>query len=293
MPFDYPKPVLDRLLTLATQVVGVEQVSLHVTDDDMRGNGYGELDPTRSVTIEWGGRVRGSLTAEESGPPRLLEKKDLDALAMLGRLTASALEHAEMGSRLEPSMRVRVETMGAAMRERIEASADVIDRRDGYAPGRRQRLAALAREVGGRLGLAPLELDELETAARLHNAGKSKLPDAVLAKRAPLEEDEVDLVSFHPEWGAELLARVPGLASAGAIVLFHRERMDGSGYPYGLRGKRIPLASRIIGACDALDAMLSDRPYRMRLEPLAAQGELRAGAATYFDSDVIEAVLAG
>jgi HD-GYP domain-containing protein (c-di-GMP phosphodiesterase class II) len=293
MPFDYPKPVLDRLLTIATQVVGVEQVTLQLVDEDTSENGGLELDPTCSVPIEWAGRMRGSLTAESSGPWRPLEKGELDALAMLGRLTAAALEHAEMGSRLEPSMRVRVETMGAAMRERIEASADVIDRRDGYSPGRRQRLAVLAREVGSRLGLPPAELDELEAAAGLHNAGKSKLPDAVLAKRAPLEDDEIELVSLHPEWGAEMLARVPGLASAGAIVLFHRERMDGSGYPYGIRGNNIPLASRIVGACDALDAMLSDRPYRMRLEPLAAQGELRAAAASYFDSEVIEAVLAG
>jgi HD-GYP domain-containing protein (c-di-GMP phosphodiesterase class II) len=292
MPFDYPKPALDRLLTLATQVVGVEEVTLQLVDDDMRTNGSGELDPTRSVPIEWAGRLRGSLTAESNGSQRRLEKGELDAFAMLGRLTAAAFEHAEMGSRLEPSLRVRVETMGAAMRDRIEASADVIDGRDGYAPGRRQRLAALAREVGSRLGLPEAELGELETAARLHNAGKSKLPDAVLAKRAPLENDEVELVSFHPEWGAELLARVPGLASAGAIVLFHRERMDGSGYPYGLRGTSIPLASRIVGTCDALDAMLSDRPYRMRLERRAAQGELRDAAASYFDSDVIEAVLA-
>src|SRR3954452_18458888 len=113
MPFDYPKPTLDRLLGLATQVVGAEQVSLELVDDDARGNGTGEFDAARSVPIEWAGRVRGSLTAEISGR---LEKKDLDALAMLGRLTAAALEHAEMGSRLDPSMRVRVETMGSAMR---------------------------------------------------------------------------------------------------------------------------------------------------------------------------------
>jgi HD-GYP domain-containing protein (c-di-GMP phosphodiesterase class II) len=100
-------------------------------------------------------------------------------------------------------------------------------------------------------------------------------------------------VSFHPEWGAELLARVPGLEAVAAIVLFHRERIDGTGYPYGIRGANIPLPSRIIGACDALDAMLSDRPYRMGLEPIVAEGELRAAAASHFDSDVIEAVLAG
>src|SRR4051794_22543819 len=98
MPFDYPKPALDRLLKLATQVVGVQQVTLELVEDDARTNGGGELDPNRSVPIEWAGRRRGSLTAENGGPPRRLEKGELDAFAMLGRLTAAALEHAEMGS---------------------------------------------------------------------------------------------------------------------------------------------------------------------------------------------------
>lgn len=255
-------------------------------------NGY-ELHAGCSVPIEWAGRVRGALSAVSEEPGRVVEATELAAVATLGRLTAAALEHADMGARLEPSMRVRVEAMSAAMMNRIEASADVIDMRDGYAPGRRKRLGALARQVGERLGLPRSELDELDVAARLHNTGKYKLPDAVLAKPRPLEQEERQLVTFHPEWGAEALARVPGLEAVAAIVLLHRERVDGTGYPYGLTGAHIPLASRIIGACDAMDAMLSDRPYRMRLEPIAAEGELRAGAESYFDEEIIEAVLAG
>jgi HD-GYP domain-containing protein (c-di-GMP phosphodiesterase class II) len=254
-------------------------------------NGY-DLHAGCAVPIEWAGRVRGALSAVGEEPRRVLDASEVDAVATLGRLTAAALEHADMGARLEPSMRVRVEAMSAAMMNRIEASADVIDMRDGYAPGRRKRLGALARQVGERLGLPRAELDELDTAARLHNAGKYKLPDAVLAKPQPLEQEERQLVTFHPEWGAEALARVPGLEAVAAIVLFHRERVDGTGYPHGLTGAHIPLASRIIGACDAMDAMLSDRPYRMRLEPIAAEGELRAGAESYFDEEIIEAVLA-
>jgi HD-GYP domain-containing protein (c-di-GMP phosphodiesterase class II) len=154
-------------------------------------------------------------------------------------------------------------------------------------------VGALARQVGERLGLPRAELEELELAGRLHNAGKYKVPDAVLSKPHPLEQEERQLVTFHPEWGAEALARVPGLEAVAAIVLFHRERVDGTGYPYGLKGEHIPLASRVVGACDAMDAMLSDRPYRMRLEPIVAEGELRAGAQSYYDEDIIEAVLSG
>jgi HD-GYP domain-containing protein (c-di-GMP phosphodiesterase class II) len=242
-----------------------------------------------SVPVAWGGRVRCFLSASACPEPGPGES---GAFAALGRITAAVLEHADMAARIEPSVRVRTEAMGAAMRQRVEASADAIDERDGYRPGRRLRVAALARQVGERIGMASAELDQLETAARLHNAGKAKLPDVVLAKAGRLEPDERELVALHPEWGAEMLARVPGLGPAAAVVLFHRERPDGSGYPYGLRGDRIPLPSCIIGACDALDAMLSDRPYRMRLEPGMAAGELRAGAARHFDREVVEAVLA-
>jgi HD-GYP domain-containing protein (c-di-GMP phosphodiesterase class II) len=244
-----------------------------------------------SVPIEWAGRVRGALSAVGDVSGESFGHAELAALAMLGRLAAAALEHADMVARLAPNMQAQVGAMDIAMMSRIEASADVIEQRDGYEPGRRRRLAELTRQVGERLGLPARELEELELAARHHNAGKYKLPDTVLSKPDPLDRDERELVTLHPEWGAEALARVPGLEAVAAIVLFHNERLDGSGYPYGLEGARIPLASRIIGACDAIDAMRSDRPYRERLEPVAAEGELRAGSPGRFDRTVVEAVL--
>ena len=95
------------------------------------------------------------------------------------------------------------------------------------------------------------------------------------------------LINHHPVWGAELLACVPGIEVVANIVRFHHERWDGAGYPDGLAGERIPLASRIIAACDAYHAMTSDRPYRRAMSAERALGELRANAGSQFDPTVV------
>jgi HD-GYP domain-containing protein (c-di-GMP phosphodiesterase class II) len=98
------------------------------------------------------------------------------------------------------------------------------------------------------------------------------------------------VINHHPVWGAELLACVPGVEAVAGIVRFHHERWDGRGYPDGLSGERIPLASRIIAACDAYHAMTSDRPYRRAMSPEHALDELRANAGSQFDPRVVAAV---
>jgi diguanylate cyclase len=148
--------------------------------------------------------------------------------------------------------------------------------------------------VGERFGLSPAALAEIELAALLHDIGKVRVPDSILNKPGALTEDERAVMNRHPVWGAELLARVPGLEPVATIVRFHHERWNGGGYPAGLAGTRIPLTSRIIAVCDAHHAMTSDRPYRAALSQAHALAELRAGAGTQFDPVVVadlEAVL--
>jgi HD-GYP domain-containing protein (c-di-GMP phosphodiesterase class II) len=96
----------------------------------------------------------------------------------------------------------------------------------------------------------------------------------------------------HPEWGAEILASMPGLEPVATIVRYHHEHWDGAGYPDGLAGERIPLASRVISVCDAYDAMTSDRPYRPALTEREAIDQLRAGAGSQFDPRVVDRLVA-
>jgi HD-GYP domain-containing protein (c-di-GMP phosphodiesterase class II) len=145
--------------------------------------------------------------------------------------------------------------------------------------------------VGALLELEPVSLLELEFASRLHDVGKIQVPDAVLNKPGPLDSDEYEVIQRHATWGAETLSRIPGLEAVATIVRFHHERWDGSGYPAGLSGARIPLASRIISACDAYGAMTVDRPYRLALSPREATSEIHAGAGSQFDPAVVAALM--
>jgi len=149
----------------------------------------------------------------------------------------------------------------------------------------------LACSVGRSFGLDPFELAELLFAAELHDLGKSALPRAILRKRGALDEAEWDHVRRHPGLGAEMLAAVPGLAPVGWVVQHHHERWDGTGYPHGLARERIPLASRIVAACDAYLAMVRDRPYRAARSEPAAIAELHAGAGTQWDPQVVEVLV--
>lgn len=153
-------------------------------------------------------------------------------------------------------------------------------------------VAACATRVGQHLGLSAAEIDEVCVAALLHDVGKVRLPPYILSKPGALTPEEWRLVRRHPEWGAELVVKIPGLEAAANVVLLHHERPDGLGYPFGLRGEEIPVASRIVSACDAFEAITSGRPYRAPLDPASAIRELRSAAGTQFDPDVIEALAA-
>lgn len=149
----------------------------------------------------------------------------------------------------------------------------------------------LALAVGERLGFGPLELVGLASAAELADVGKIAIPEQVLHKPGPLDDNEWQLVRNHPVLGEELLSRHPELRSVARVVRSTHERWDGHGYPDGLRGQAIPISARIIAACDAFLAMTAARPYRPPLPEEAAVEELLAGAGTQFDPEVAYALL--
>jgi HD-GYP domain-containing protein (c-di-GMP phosphodiesterase class II) len=154
------------------------------------------------------------------------------------------------------------------------------------------RTGELALRVGERFGLSGAEMRRLGLAAMLHDVGKLKTPDEILKKPAGLDASEYEVIKLHPVHGEEMLRAEPALAVAADIVRHHHERVDGGGYPDGLVGTEIPLASRIIACCDAWDAMTNDRPYRKAMSPAVATRIFREHAGTQWDPNVIDQVIA-
>jgi len=152
-------------------------------------------------------------------------------------------------------------------------------------------VALLCRRVGARLGMSGEQLDELVRAAELHDVGKVGIPDAILDKPGALSEAEFGFIRQHTLLGERILNAAPALRPVGMIVRATHERWDGGGYPDGLAGEAIPLGARIIAACDAYEAMTSDRCYRQRMSHEAARAELRREAGRQFDAMVVEVLI--
>jgi putative nucleotidyltransferase with HDIG domain len=226
--------------------------------------------------LTWNGGTRGVLLAITERRERRLGQEDLDNIAEFAALAATAAENAEMRERLEGTLHAGIETL-----------ASLINLRDGYTGRHSDHVVTMARRVAERLGVRGRDLAELCIAARLHDIGKIGVPDSILLKRGPLTPTEQSIIRCHSAWGADTLARVPGLDAVAVAVRHHHERWDGGGYPDGLAGEDIPLASRIIGVCDAFGAMTSTRPYRRALQVSEAVRLLLAGAAAQFDERVV------
>jgi putative nucleotidyltransferase with HDIG domain len=174
----------------------------------------------------------------------------------------------------------------------VHALVRVLADSDGETYRHSLQVAATATAVGRRLGLSPAELLEVELGALLHDVGKLCLPARLLAKPGRLSAAELRLVRRHPDWGADMVESIQGLAAVATIVRLHHERPDGLGYPYGLTAGGIPPSARIVSACDAYGAMTKERPYRAPLGLEEAVAELDRHAGTQFDPDVVQALIA-
>jgi HD-GYP domain-containing protein (c-di-GMP phosphodiesterase class II) len=168
----------------------------------------------------------------------------------------------------------------------IEVMEDVIEDLHGHV----HRVSDLAVDLGSGLGLGEIELDRLALAGILHDVGKIHLDPGILGKPGPLDENERELMNRHPELGFAMTRHRldPKVAEA---ILYHHERFDGRGYPFGLKGEEIPVLSRIILVADAFDAMTSTRAYQPALPVEFAINEIRQHTGTQFDPQVVEIFL--
>jgi putative nucleotidyltransferase with HDIG domain len=216
--------------------------------------------------------------------PWVGEDLRLTVVRALQHYEANRSRHEAEEANKRLSRRLRAMTRGV-----VRAIADTLEAKDRYVYGHARRVGGYATAIGRRMRLAVPALEQLSLAALLHDVGKISTPDSVLLKPAPLTEEERAVVRLHSERGARLLAAVPDMESVAAAVYHHHENYDGTGYPDGLAGEQIPLASRVIHVADAYDAMTSPRPFRDALDHERAVAELLKGAGAQFDPEVVSA----
>ncbi len=155
-------------------------------------------------------------------------------------------------------------------------------------PEHLSQVATLARALARQYDISSEEIEQITRAAELHDIGKMAVPETVLEKPGPLDSNETELMHQHTVIGERILAAAPALRPVGALVRSSHEHYDGTGYPDGLAGQEIPLASRIIAVCDAYEAMIGGRPYRAAISHDETIAELRRCAGTQFDPEVVE-----
>jgi putative two-component system response regulator len=200
------------------------------------------------------------------------------------------LHREELTARLRSLVRVKRFT------DDLERAGDVIvslaltiEARDAYTDGHCQRLAAFSMILGEALGLPPEDLEALRHGGFMHDLGKIAVPDSILLKRGTLTAAEYEAMKQHPVVGERLCGDLRSLKRVRSIVRHHHERLDGSGYPDGLRGDEIPLLAQIIGLVDVYDALTTDRPYRAAVSPAMACEQLRTEvAAGWRRRDLVE-----
>lgn len=166
---------------------------------------------------------------------------------------------------------------------------------DPYTAEHSQETVQLVSRVAGRLGVSDDQFSCVQRVAALHDIGKLGIPTAVLCKRGPLTNTERLIMEEHPIIGERILAGVPELTEIAQAIRHEHERWDGRGYPDGVAGSEIPLASRIVLVCDAWHAMTSNRPYRAAIGEAEAIDELRRHAGSQFDpaaTDALAGILA-
>ncbi|ACA59211.1 response regulator receiver modulated metal dependent phosphohydrolase [Candidatus Desulforudis audaxviator MP104C] len=175
--------------------------------------------------------------------------------------------------------------------ETVRSLVAAIDAKDSYTKSHQERVVMFAMLLGAELGLSAGEIDVLRQAAVLHDIGKIGVPEQILRKPEHLISEEFDIIRQHPVIGAEIISPVRFLSEVVQIVLHHHERFDGTGYPDGLKGAEIPLGARILAVADAVDAMLSDRPYARARTVAEVREELRRCSGTQFDPQLVKIAL--
>jgi putative nucleotidyltransferase with HDIG domain len=205
---------------------------------------------------------------------------DCAALNALAIQSAIALENAKLYSDLKQ-----------AFTDTVRIIANAVEARDPYTAGHTNRVTNIALEIARELHWSREQIENLEIGALLHDIGKIGITDVILRKQGSLTTDEYLEMKQHPVVGAQMLKGVAALRPVLPYILFHQERYDGKGYPFGFAGNEIPIEGRLLTVADTFDAMTSDRPYRKALSDEEALAEIVRQRGAQFDPEMVDALI--
>ena len=265
-----------------------------VWDDDLMANP--NLGPNRARNIAAGARaiislplyldehVEGVLVLF-AAEKNFFDEKEVRLLSELAGDISHALDYLAKSRRVEKSKA----TLRRSLEATIEAIAAALEMRDPYTAGHQRRVADLTAAIAREMGLPQDKVEGIHFGALIHDLGKLQVPAEILAKPTRLSKVEFELIKAHPQAGYDIIKGIDFPWPVAAMVHQHHERLDGSGYPQGLKGDAIALEARILAVADVVEAMASHRPYRPGLGMEAALKEIIDKRGTFFDPDAVDA----
>jgi len=273
------------------------------TKDNLRSvpaeeDGESEIDPRKRikekisiksslcVPMRFEGKVIGVIQVQ-SKKLDAYTQENVDLLAALANVVAIAIENARLFARIGEDSR----GIQAALNGTIKSVSMITEIRDPYTAGHQRRVTELAQAIALEMELPKDQVAGIRVAGLMHDIGKMSIPAEILSKPSRLSDSEFNLIKAHPSIAHDILKTIDFPWSIAEIVLQHHERMDGSGYPQGLKREEILIEARILAVADVIEAMASHRPYRPELGFGAALEEIEKNKGTLYDPDVVDACL--
>ncbi len=221
----------------------------------------------------------------------LLETIVQERTAELMKLNRKLQEEIEERKRTQKKLSKSYFQLQQSLDEIVNAMSLTLEERDPYTAGHQRRVTELALEIAREMGLPEHRTKGLQMAGLIHDMGKVSVPGEILSKPGPLIDAELQLIKRHPQVAYDILKQIDFLWPVDQIVLWHHEKLDGSGYPQGLSGDKILLEAKILGVADVVEAMEFHRPYRPSLGRKKTLEEISTNRGILYDANVVDACL--
>lgn len=239
--------------------------------------------------VELAAQMRAMIKIKEANNLKRIEKERLESL--VSERTKKLNEELSMRQKIEEELKISNTKLQKTLRGTINTLASIVEIGDPYTSGHQKRVAELSKAIALKLGLDKDMIKTVSTASIIHDIGKITIPQSILSKPGKLSEIELSLIQTHSQSGYDMIKNIEFNGPIADIILQHHERLDGSGYPNGLKGKDIIIEARIVGVADVVEAMSSHRPYRPALGIDEAIKEITKNKGKLYDTKIVDIFL--